>query len=159
MDPKETLLMMLAAIASNAHQEAKEAASDLAIWISKNGFLPKLDAEFFQTLYRRLTVDKSRDEWVQAVDLACLQLVFDDPRKFRENVQPLEKAITLEGYAFQDVSPEDVAALAAIAEREYGDDEHEFDADPAVSVADGGTWVQGWFWVSDEDEPADEEAE
>lgn len=159
MDPRETLLMMLAAIVSGERQEAQDAADNLANWISKDGFLPKLDAEFFQTLYRRMTVDKSRSAEVQAVDNACLQLVFDDPTKFRDNVQHLQKALTLESYAFQDTAAEEVEAWAAIAEREYKDDEHEFDPEPGVSVADGGVWIQGWFWVSDEDEPADKEDE
>lgn len=65
MDPKETVLNMLIALASNERAEAQDNADALADWLSRDGFTPKIDSAFIDELTRRL----------QDVEKAKLQVV------------------------------------------------------------------------------------
>lgn len=50
MDPKETLKLLLLALLANEKAEAQDHAENLAEWLSKDGFIPQLDADFFHEI-------------------------------------------------------------------------------------------------------------
>lgn len=54
MDPKETLILLLLALAKNERAEAQDYADALADWLSKDGFTPKIDSQFIDDLQSRL---------------------------------------------------------------------------------------------------------
>ena len=55
-------------------------------------------------------------------------------------------------------SPDD-SYIVDMARNLYGCDEIDIESGAEVSLAEGGAWVQGWFWVPDSKEEHDDSAE
>lgn len=55
MDPEETLILLILALAAHMRQEAQEHADALADWLSKDGFCPTIDERFLSKLQYRLS--------------------------------------------------------------------------------------------------------
>lgn len=60
MDPVETVLALLVALAGNERAEAQDHADALADWLSKDGFTPKIDQAFVGKLLERLPVEPKK---------------------------------------------------------------------------------------------------
>lgn len=54
MDPYETLMLFLLALAKNARAEAQDHADSLADWLSRDGFNPVVNEEFLANFRHRL---------------------------------------------------------------------------------------------------------
>jgi hypothetical protein len=70
--------------------------------------------------------------------------------RFADAMQELAKLVN----RHQGLTDEDVARLKEAVNNTYicHSDDMELDDVPYISVADGGTWVYGCFWIPNEDE-------